>query len=74
MKTRVGIPDLLMSDNEDPPVYIKTDQEKAEVFLNYFSSVFTNEPSDENMPSFARINCSEAISNINISEEIVKKN
>ena len=73
LKTRVGIPDLVMSDTEDPPVYTKTDQEKAEVFLNYFSSVFTNEPPDENMPSFANRNYSEVISNINITEEIIKK-
>ena len=44
-KTKPGILNLQKSDDKDD--ITKSDKEKAEVLLNYFSSVFTEEPPGE---------------------------
>ena len=51
LKTRAGIPDLVISDDEDDePTFTKNEQEKADTFLKNFSSVFTVEADGEDMP------------------------
>ena len=42
---------LVISDEDDTPVYTKSDQKKADLFLKYFSSVFTLEPENEKKTS-----------------------
>ena len=49
LKTRTGIPDLVAEDNDDDPIYTRNNQEKTDVFLRNFSSVFTIEPDGEFM-------------------------
>ena len=71
LKTRAGIPDLIISEEDDTPEYTKTDQDKADLFMKYFSSVFTVEPEHEEMPPFDKRNYSQELSNIQITEEMV---
>ena len=46
LKTRAGIRDLQLSEPENSlePEYTKNDQEKADTFAKFFSSVFTTKP------------------------------
>ena len=73
LKTRAAIPDLIIPGTESDPKYVSSDREKAEIFVNYFSSVFTTEPDDETMPPFEERDYSEVIDNINITYETVLK-
>ena len=70
LKTRCGIPDLVVEDDEDEPKYTKNDQEKTETFLRNFSSVFTIEPTDE-MPHFDKRLYTNELNDINITENTV---
>ena len=70
LKTRSGIPDLVVEDDEDEPKYTKNDQEKTETFLRNFSSVFTIEPTDE-MPHFDKRLYTNELNDINITENTV---
>ena len=59
---------------ENDPKYAKCDTDKAKVFLDYFSSVFTTESDQNNLPFFEKRNYETVINDINITEEqIVKK-
>ena len=69
-KTKPGIPNLQKSDNTDD--LTKDDGEKAEVLLKYFSSVFTNEPSDD-MPTPDYHDVPEPLDNITITENLIRK-
>ena len=74
LKTRAGIPDLVTSDDEnDEPTFTKNEQEKADTFLKNFSSVFTVEADGEDMPFFLKRSYAKELSNIQISEDIVKQ-
>ena len=44
-----------MKYKKNKPIYTSDDAEMAEIFLLYFSSVFTEEPQGE-LPSFEKIN------------------
>ena len=70
LKTRSGIPDLVIEDDEDEPKYTKNDQEKTETFLRNFSSVFTIEPTDE-MPHFDKRIYANELNDINITKSTV---
>ena len=52
LKTRANVPDLQLPGTETSPKFTTSDTEKAEVLLQYFSSVFTVEQPNENMPLF----------------------
>ena len=54
LKTRAIVPDLQLPGTETSPKFTTSDTEKAEVLLQYFSSVFTVEQPDENMPLFQK--------------------
>ena len=69
-KTKPGIPNLQKSDKEDD--LTKDDNEKAEVLLNYFSSVFTNEPCDE-IPIPDIQDVPEPLDDINMTEDLIRK-
>ena len=75
LKTRSGIPDLLtqLGGNKKEDSFTKNDQEKAETFSKQFSSVFTTEPDTGEMPYFEERVYDEAISNIDITENMVKE-
>ena len=70
-KSRSTIPDLLKPGTEKDPVYVKTDPEKAELLLEYFSSVFTTEPDTDSMPPFEEREYEKAIEDINITRDMV---
>ena len=70
LKTRSSIPDIIKPGTHEPD-FTKDDNEKAEVFLNYFSSVFTNEPDTEDMPYFGTRSYATELRNIEITEETV---
>ena len=73
LKTRSTIPDIAKPDADDQQKFTKNDQEKAEVFLNYFSSVFTEETASDDMPTFDTRNYAKALDNIDITQEMVLK-
>ena len=56
LKSRSNIPDIMEPDTENYPKNAKCDNDnlKAEVFLDYFSSVFTIEPNQNDMSSFEK--------------------
>ena len=72
LKTKPGIPDLEKAETGDKPTFTKTDDEKADVFLNYFGSVFTLEP-DSEMPHFEERNYKGILENIDLTEDMVLK-
>lgn len=73
LKTKASIPDLQKPNPEsNESSFTTSDGEKAEVFLNYFSSVFTNEP-DDDMPYFEKREYKEVLENINITEDMILK-
>ena len=69
-KTKPGIPNLQKS--QDDKDLTQSDQEKASVLLNYFSTVFTNEPQD-NMPTIDPKAVQSTLNEIHITEELVRK-
>ena len=71
LKTRSGIPDLVKPGTEKDPRYARTDEEKAEVLVDYFSSVFTIEPDIDQMPPFDEREYDEPIYDIDITPGIV---
>ena len=74
LKSRSNIPDIMEPGTENDPKYAKCDTDKAKVFLDYFSSVFTTESDQNNLPFFEKRNYETVINDINITEEqIVKK-
>ena len=73
LKTQSTIPDMVNPGTENNPQYTKNDSEKAEVFLNYFSSVFTQETDTSDMPPFEARNYKDMLENIEITEDMVLK-
>ena len=71
LKNRSSIPDLVKPGTEHDPVFTTNDQEKAEVFLEYFSSVFTKEPDATAMPFFDTRDYKTELRNIEITEQMV---
>lgn len=72
LKTKAGIPDLVLDDDLDVKSYTKNDHEKAEAFINQFSSVFTQETDVDNMPPFNQRDFANELSDIDITENMVK--
>ena len=73
LKTRANVPDLQVPGTETSPKFTTPDTEKAEVLLQYFSSVFTVEQPNENMPLFQKRVFEKEIDSIDISEDMVRK-
>ena len=73
MKFKSTIPDLIKPETEENPEYASTDEEKAQLLVDYFSSVFTTEPNGEAMPEFPEQKYDEVLDDIKIDEEMVKK-
>ena len=73
LKTRSGIPDLVRPGTEKDPIYARTDQDKAEVLVDYFSSVFTSEPDPNIMPPFEERDYAEITDDIDITYNSVLK-
>ena len=71
LKTRSSMPDLIKPGTEKNPVFAKTDQEKSEVLVDYFSSVFTVESDLNNMPPFAEREYSMPLEDLQITEDMV---
>ena len=70
LKTKPGIPDLEKSNTGKQTVFTKNDEEKADVFLNYFSSVFTLEL-DSELPYFDEKNYKKTLEDIDLTEDMV---
>lgn len=71
-KTKVGIADLL-KDPEDPNSGLtKSEDEKAQVLSDFFSSVFVNEPVD-NVPTLQTRHADHIMEDIIITKETVMK-
>ena len=73
LKNRSKIPDLQIPKTDSPPKFASTDKEKAEVLGEYFSSVFTQEPQQDEMPFFQRREYETELKNIEINEEKILK-
>ena len=58
---------------ENKPIYTVGDEEKAEVLVDYFSSVFTTEPTDDTIPPFEKRAFQDVLDNIIITEDMVLK-
>ena len=71
-KTREGVSDLNIDPTNTKSPLTKSDQEKAQVLGNFFTSVFTNEP-DGDIPESPEKVINEAMGNLLITEEMVKK-
>ena len=71
LRTRSSMPDLIKPGTEKNPVYAKTDAEKSEVLVEYFSSVFTVEPDTENMPPFEERVYEKPLENLTITKDMV---
>ena len=71
LKTKSSMPDLIRPGTEKNPIYAKSDEDKAEVLVDYFSSVFTIESDLNNMPPFDERNYDNPLYDINISEKMV---
>ena len=74
LKSRSNIPDIIEPDTETDPKYAKCDADKAKVFLDYFSSVFTVEENQHNLPFFEKRNYETVLDNMIITEEQIVKN
>ena len=51
----------------------KDDKDSCEVLSEFFSSVFTREPSDHNFPDF-EVRCDNVLATVEITEDLVMKN
>ena len=72
MKTKTGIADLIKKKDGNHEELTKTDQEKAEVLADFFSSVFTLEP-DTEIPKLEEKNYHDPLMNMLITQEEVQK-
>ena len=75
LKTRAGIPDLAktnVSNNKNDTTYTTSDEEKANVLQDFFSSVFTQEPPGD-LPYFETRDFQYQLSDIDITYDMVKK-
>ena len=67
------MPDLIKPGTEKNPVFAKTDKEKSEVLVDYFSSVFTVESDLNNMPPFAERDYNMPLEDLHITEDMVNE-
>ena len=72
-KSKASIPDLIKPGTEETPSFIETDEEKAGVLLNYFSSFFRIEQDTGDMPFLENRDFKELLLNIYITEDLVTK-
>jgi hypothetical protein len=70
-KTRTGISDLIINNENGVETLINSDKDKANTLSDLFSSVFTTETTD-NYPSLEGINISYNMDTLVIEEEKVK--
>jgi hypothetical protein len=68
---KVGVSPLMKNHDVLNPDLTKTDAEKAEVLLNYFSSVYTKEP-DSAVPELPQINIANTMLDLKMTEEMIK--
>ena len=78
LKTRAGIPDLVKpntgdGNTSDKQNFTQNDKEKANVFVDYFSSVFTEEQENDELPHFVTRNFESELNLIDIDEKVVLK-
>ena len=71
LKTKVGVSDLVKIQDNDGETLTKNDGEKAEVLLEFFSSVFTREP-DTNVPTLEPKSFNETLDAIMVTKQQVK--
>ena len=71
LKTKSTMPDLIKPGTEKNPEYVKTDAGKAEVLVEYFSSVFTVETDLLNMPPFEERQYDQPLDDLVITEATV---
>ncbi|KAK3090353.1 hypothetical protein FSP39_011129 [Pinctada imbricata] len=71
-KTRQGIGELHVDPSDPNSVKTDDDAEKADILANFFSGVFTKEPSGE-LPELEPRNISIPWSEVNIEEDIIRK-
>ena len=71
-KTRIGISDLIMNNENGVETLTNSDKDKANTLSDFFSSVFTTETTDK-YPSLEGINISYNMGTLVIDEEKVKK-
>ena len=72
LKTRAGIPDLAKTDDKNKTTFTSSDEEKANVLQDFFSSVFTQEPPVD-LPYFKTRDFQEKLTNSDINCDMVKK-
>ena len=74
LKTRAGIPDLMKTNVNDKneTTYTSSDEEKANVLQNFFSSVFTREPPGD-LLYFETKDFKYKLTDIDITYDMVKK-
>ena len=74
LKTRAGIPDPMKTNVNDKneTTYTSSDEEKANVLQDFFSSVFTQEPPGD-IPYFKRKDFKYKLTDIDITYDMVKK-
>ena len=73
LKKRSAIPDLQIPGTDKDPKYATNDEGKAELLVNYFSSVFTKEPQNDEMPFFEKRNYLNELDDIDITRDMVLK-
>jgi DNA-binding NarL/FixJ family response regulator len=71
-KTRIGISDLIMNNENGVETLTNSDKDKANTLSDFFSSVFTTETTDK-YPSLEGINISYNMGTLVIDEEKMKK-
>ncbi|KAK3088848.1 hypothetical protein FSP39_024556 [Pinctada imbricata] len=71
VKTRQGIGELHVDPSDPNSVKTDDDAEKADILANFFSGVFTKEPSGE-LPELEPRNISIPWSEVNIEEDIIR--
>ena len=72
LKTKAGIPDLEVNDDNDKKAYATDDKSKSNLFQDYFGGVFTEEPDGE-LPHFEERKYENMISSIEITEDMILK-
>ena len=72
MKVKPGIPQLRHNTPVHGPTFTTNDNEKADMLLDHFSSVFTNEP-DEEIPVAADHLVNSSLGDLVITEDMIQK-
>ena len=71
LKKRSTIPDLQIPGTDQDPKFATDDEGKAELLVDYFSSVFTKEPQNDELPFFEKRIYDTELNDIDITEDIV---